>query len=145
MDGHVIDVHVFTRDGVEKDERALATEKAELAAVRKDLNDQLRILEDDTYARMRRLLLGKTVDGGPKGLRKGGVLGEDYLDELVREKWFEIRLQDEEANRSLERMAEQLRLQREAFDQRFEESAARSRPATTSLRACSRWSRSSWP
>ncbi|MFZ5532546.1 MAG: DNA-directed RNA polymerase subunit beta [Pseudomonadota bacterium] len=121
MDGHVIDVHVFTRDGVEKDERALASEKAELAAVRKDLNDQLRILEDDTYARMRRLLLGKAVDGGPKGLRKGSVLNEEYLDELVREKWFEIRLQDEEANRSLERMAEQLRLQREAFDQRFEE------------------------
>ena len=121
MDGHVIDVHVFTRDGVEKDERALATEKAELAAVRKDLNDQLRILEDDTYERMRRLLIGKPADGGPKGLRKGGVIEQAYLDELVREKWFEIRLQDEEANRSLERMAEQLRLQREAFDQRFEE------------------------
>ncbi|MDY6955352.1 MAG: DNA-directed RNA polymerase subunit beta [Pseudomonadota bacterium] len=121
MDGHVIDVHVFTRDGVEKDERALATEKAELTAVRKDLNDQLRILEDDTYERMRRLLIGKPADGGPKGLRKGGVIEQGYLDELVREKWFEIRLQDEEANRSLERMAEQLRLQREAFDQRFEE------------------------
>jgi DNA-directed RNA polymerase subunit beta len=121
MDGHVIDVHVFTRDGVEKDDRALATEKLELAAVRKDLNDQLRILEEDTYQRMARLLVGKPADGGPKGLRTGATVGQDYLNTLSRDKWFEIRLQDEEANRSLERMAEQLRLQREAFDQRFEE------------------------
>ncbi|MGB7288677.1 MAG: DNA-directed RNA polymerase subunit beta [Candidatus Macondimonas sp.] len=121
MDGHVIDVHVFTRDGVDKDDRALATERSELAAVRKDLNDQLRILEEDTYQRMARLLVGKSADGGPKGLRTGATVGQDYLDALSREKWFEIRLQDEDANRSLERMAEQLRLQREAFDQRFEE------------------------
>src|SRR3546814_14421204 len=80
MDGTGIDVRVFTREGVKKDKRALAIEEAELAQVRKDLADQQRIFEDDIYDRLRKILLGKTADGGPnklkKGDRKSGVEGK---------------------------------------------------------------------
>ncbi|HJO35490.1 MAG TPA: DNA-directed RNA polymerase subunit beta [Gammaproteobacteria bacterium] len=121
MDGHVIDVQVFTRDGVEKDERALEIERAELERVRKDLNDQRRILEDDVYQRIRRILVGSVAEGGPKNLKAGAKVAESYLDGLDREKWFEVRLREESANAQLERMGAQLKAQREAFEQRFEE------------------------
>ncbi len=67
MDGTVIDVRVFTRDGVEKDSRARQIEEAELKRIRKDLNDQLRILEDDLYQRMERMLVGHPAEGGSNG------------------------------------------------------------------------------
>ncbi len=121
MDGTVIDVQVFTRDGVEKDKRALEIEAAELARIRKDLNDQLRILEDDTYARVEKMLIGKTADSGPKGLKSGTRIAKTYLGEIPREKWFDIGLRDEEASQQLERVAEQLRAQRKVFDTRLEE------------------------
>jgi len=121
MDGTVIDVQVFTRDGVEKDERALSIERQELEKVRKDLNDQRRILEEDIYLRIRRLLEGKVADGGPGGLKAGSKVTGDYLDKLEREKWFEIRLRSEDVNQQLERMSEQLREQRAEFERRYEE------------------------
>jgi DNA-directed RNA polymerase subunit beta len=120
MDGTVIDVRVFTREGVKKDKRALSIEESELAAVRKDLNDQQRIFEDDIYSRLRRLLLSKLADGGPNKLKKGSKLDAEYLDSVEREKWFEIRLQDEDAQSQLEAAAKQLKDQRAYFDQRFE-------------------------
>jgi DNA-directed RNA polymerase subunit beta len=98
MDGTVIDVRVFTRDGVDKDERALSIEKAELEKVRKDLNDQRRILEEDIFQRVEKMLLGKLAEGGPKGLKSGAKITKGYLEELPREKWFEIRLKNDEAN-----------------------------------------------
>ena len=98
MDGTVIDVRVFTRDGVEKDSRAQSIEKAEIERVRKDLLDQRRILEDDLYQRVRGMLLGKVASGGPKKLKGGTKVAADYLDTLTREEWFQIRLEDEEAN-----------------------------------------------
>ena len=98
MDGTVIDVRVFTRDGVDKDSRALSIEKAEIERVRKDLLDQQRILEDDLYQRVRDMLLGKSAAGGPRKLKSGTKIEAAYLDELPREEWFEIRLEDEEAN-----------------------------------------------
>jgi DNA-directed RNA polymerase subunit beta len=124
MDGTVIDVRVFTRDGVEKDQRALAIEKAELEKVRKDLEDQRRILEDDLFQRVRTLLIGKTFEAGPKKTR-GGEVTEDYLNELTREQWLEIRLQDEDAAAAIERAAERLKQQRKEFETRFEEKRAK--------------------
>ncbi len=125
MDGTVIDVQVFTRDGVEKDQRALEIEKMELASVKKDLNDQLRIVEDDTFQRVERLLIGKTVEGGPKSLKAGSKITGGYLAEVPREKWFEIRLRNEDANRQLEAVAEQIKVLRKEFDRRFEEKKAK--------------------
>ena len=70
MDGTVIDVRVFTRDGVDKDSRALSIEKAEIEKVRKDLGDQQRILEDDLFSRVRDMLVGKVAAGGPNRLKR---------------------------------------------------------------------------
>ncbi len=121
MDGTVIDVRVFTRDGIEKDSRAQSIEKAEIERVRKDLQDQRRILEDDLYQRMRGMLLNHTVAGGTKKLKAGTPITGEYLDELPREEWFQIRLDDEEANTALEAAAERLQTQQKAFDKRLEE------------------------
>ena len=125
MDGTVIDVRVFTRDGVEKDSRALSIEKAEIERVRKDLNDQRRILEDDLFSRVRQQLIGKTAEGGPKKLKSGAAVTADYLDDLPREQWFEIRLQDDDANSQLEQVAERLKAQQRAFEKRFEDKKAK--------------------
>ncbi|HKJ70916.1 MAG TPA: DNA-directed RNA polymerase subunit beta, partial [Gammaproteobacteria bacterium] len=121
MDGTVIDVQVFTRDGVEKDKRALQIEEEQLAGVKKDLHDQMRIMEDDIYHRLERLLVGKVAEGGPMKLAAGTKLTKSYLADVPREKWFEIRLRNEETNQQLERTAEQLKEMRADFDKRLEE------------------------
>ena len=121
MDGTVIDVRVFTRDGVDKDERALAIEQYETEAVRKDLDDQQRILEDDIYQRVEKLLLNKVALGGPEGLKAGSKVTKRYLGRLSRDDWFAVRLKNDTANSQLERAAERLRSQREEFERRFEE------------------------
>ena len=121
MDGTVIDVRVFTRDGVEKDARALSIERMELEAVRKDLDDQRRILENDIFQRIERLLLNKVAAGGPNGLKSGSKITKDYLEGLERDKWFSVRLKADDANAQLEQAAERLRSQHEDFERRFEE------------------------
>ena len=121
MDGTVIDVRVFTRDGVEKDARALSIERQELEAVRKDLDDQRRILEEDIFQRVEKLLVGETAAGGPKRLRSGSEITASYLADLPRDRWFEIRVKDDELNLQLERAAERLRAQSEEFERRFDE------------------------
>jgi DNA-directed RNA polymerase subunit beta len=125
MDGTVIDVRVFTRDGVDKDSRALSIEKAEVERVRKDFADQLRILEDDLYQRMREMLVGKTAAGGPRKLKAGSKITAEYLDEVPREEWFEIRAEEEEANAHLEATSERLKLQRKAFEKRLDDKRAK--------------------
>ncbi len=125
MNGTVIDVQVFTRDGVEKDARALEIEEAELNRVRKDLNDQLRIMEDGVYQRLERHLVGKVADGGPGHLEAGSKLTKAYLADTPRDKWFEIRLHNEDANEVMEQGTAQLQHLREVFDQRFEEKRAK--------------------
>jgi DNA-directed RNA polymerase subunit beta len=121
MDGTVIDVRVFTRDGVEKDLRALSIEKSELESVRKDLDDTLRILEEDIYERVERMLTNKVAQGGPNKLKSGSKITKAYLDEVPREQWFEIRLKNDDANEQLQKAFERLNSQREEFDRRFEE------------------------
>ena len=120
MDGTVIDVRVFTRDGVEKDLRALSVEKSELESVRKDLDDTLRILEEDIYERVERMLTGKVAQGGPNKLKSGSKITKAYLEELPREQWFEIRLKNDNANEQLQTAFERLKSQRDEFDRRFE-------------------------
>jgi len=120
MNGTVIDVQVFTRDGVEKDARARQIEEMELAKVKKDLRDQYRIVEDDTYARLERVLVNKVADGGPSGLEAGAKITKIYLAELSREQWFEIRPRNEAATSQLEKAREQLAQQRKALDEQYE-------------------------
>ncbi|MDO6460061.1 DNA-directed RNA polymerase subunit beta [Granulosicoccaceae sp. 1_MG-2023] len=119
MDGTVIDVRVFTRDGVEKDSRALEIENEALRQVRKDLDDEKRIIESDLYSRIRRLLLGKTADHGPLGLTSGTEITEAYLDKLEESDWLDIGISDEDANVQIEQMATQLKELKEIFEQRF--------------------------
>ncbi|MEE4219089.1 MAG: DNA-directed RNA polymerase subunit beta [Xanthomonadales bacterium] len=120
MDGTVIDVQVFTRDGVEKDDRAISIEKEQLRQVRKDLDDQLRIVENAIYQRIENALVGNAVNKGPK-LKKGDKLKVSYLSGLDREDWFKLRMANDELNELLEQMADQLKEQRKGFDARFEE------------------------
>jgi DNA-directed RNA polymerase subunit beta len=125
MDGTVIDVRVFTRDGVDKDSRALSIEKAEIERVRKDFADQQRILEDDLFQRVRGMLLGQSAAGGPHKLKSGSKISAEYLDEVPREEWFEIRLDGEDANSQLEASSERLKLQRKAFEKRLDDKKAK--------------------
>mgnify|MGYP001450007684 CR=1 FL=1 len=121
MDGTVIDIRVFTRDGVEKDSRARQIEEMELKRIRKDLNDQLRILEDDLYQRLERIMVGAPADGGPNGLRGGEAIATEYLNALPRERWFEVRMRADDINEQLEKTQRQLDQQRKDFDKKFDE------------------------
>ncbi len=121
MDGTVIDVRVFTRDGVEKDARAKQIETNELDRVRKDLDDQRRILENDIFLRIEKMLMGKTAIGGPAGLSENDKVTKGYLSKLPRERWFEIRLRDEDIHDQMEVIHDQLTQQREHFANRLEE------------------------
>ncbi|MEN8213865.1 MAG: DNA-directed RNA polymerase subunit beta, partial [Pseudomonadota bacterium] len=121
ISGKVIDVQVFTRDGVEKDARALQIEEEELKRVRKDLNDQQRIMETDTFARIEKMLIGKVADGGPQKLKKGSKITKSYLAGLEQDQWLEIRLNNDEAAARLEAVAQQIKNQRDQFRQKFEE------------------------
>jgi DNA-directed RNA polymerase subunit beta len=123
MDGTVIDVRVFTRDGVEKDSRALSIEKAEIERVRKDFADQQRILEDDLFERVRGMLIGAKAAGGPNKFK--GAITDEYLQSVQREEWFEIRLEDEEQNSNLEQSSERLKAQRKAFEKRLDDKKAK--------------------
>jgi len=98
MDGTVIDVRVFCREGVEKDQRSNEIEVAEIDAVRKDLKDQLRIMETDIFNRVQKMLINKTAKIGRKSLK----IDKDYLDSLKKKEWFEIKLQNEQLNKQLE-------------------------------------------
>ena len=118
--GTVIDVQVFTRDGLEKDQRAIEIEEMQLAQVRKDINDEYRIVEEATYERLHKALVGKVVAGGPK-LKKGQKVTNDYLNNLPREDWFKLRMSNEAANQQLERAEAQLAERRVELDARFED------------------------
>jgi len=120
MNGTVIGVQVFTRDGLEKDARAQQIEDEELNKVRKDLKDQQRIMEEDTFQRVERMLIGKVAAGGPNKLKSGDKITKTYLAELERDKWFEIRLKNDEANGQLEAIADQIQNQRKDFEEQYE-------------------------
>lgn len=121
MNGTVIDVQVFTRDGVEKDTRALAIEKAELEHIKKDLSDEFRIRVGDAYKRMEQILLGQEAAGGPKNLKAGQAVTAEYLAGLAKDKWIEIRLMSDEANKHLEAVAKQIKNLEKDYDKRLEE------------------------
>ena len=125
MNGTIIGVQVFTRDGVEKDARAKQIEESELLKVRKDLDDQYRILADDSYLRIERLLVGEVADGGPDGLARDARITMDYLHGIDRQQWFEIRLRSDEANEQLEKARAQLDAQKAQLEVIFEEKKAK--------------------
>ncbi len=119
--GTVIDVKVFTREGIERDKRAQLIIDEELRGYKKDLADQLRIVENDAFERLERLLEGKVASGGPKKLAKGAKLDKEYLASLGRYDWFDLRLADDDAARQLEGVKESLTATRHNFDTAFEQ------------------------
>ncbi|WP_080735176.1 DNA-directed RNA polymerase subunit beta [Coxiella burnetii] len=120
--GTVIDVRIFTREGVKKDERTLEIEKAELSKVEKDLNDELRVREDALFENLEKLLTGRVAAGGPNKLAKGTKITKSYLADLPRQKWFEIRLQDDAATKRLEASHEHFKELRETRDAKLKDS-----------------------
>ncbi|XLM20582.1 DNA-directed RNA polymerase subunit beta [Chromobacterium piscinae] len=120
--GTVIDVQVFTREGIERDKRAQSIIDAELKRYRLDLNDQLRIFDNDAFSRIERLIVGKVANGGPKRLAKGTVIDQEYLASLpTKHDWFDIRMSDEDIAKQLELIKESLAQKREEFDLKFED------------------------
>ena len=120
ISGTVIDVQVFTREGIERDKRAQQIIDEELKRYKLDLVDQMRIVEADTFERIERLIVGKTVNGGPKKLAKGSKLTKTYLQELEHYHWFDIRLASEESAAQLESLKDSLAQKRVDFDVAFE-------------------------
>ncbi|MEI6335326.1 MAG: DNA-directed RNA polymerase subunit beta, partial [Methylococcaceae bacterium] len=120
IEGTVIDVQVFTRDGVKKDKRALDIEQEEIKRYRKDLDDQLKILEEDIFARVARMLIGKIAQSGPSGHKAGTEVTQDYLNGLRHSEWLKIKMKDEDINLQLETVVAQIEQQRKDFDEKFE-------------------------
>ena len=121
ISGTVIDVQVFTREGIERDKRAQQIIDDELNRYKKDLVDQMRIVESDTFERIERLLKGKVATGGPNKLSKGSRITKEYLDGIDPHSWFDIRLSNEDASVQLEQIKEGLIQKRNVFDASFEE------------------------
>ncbi|NVK84533.1 MAG: DNA-directed RNA polymerase subunit beta, partial [Cytophagia bacterium] len=118
--GTVIDVQVFTRDGVEKDSRATEIENSEIAAAKKDLNDQFRILEGNIHQRAYQLLLGGTAEKGPNRIKKGSEITAEYLNELEAPQWLEVQVRDETKQQQLEELTQYLEEQRKEFEKKLE-------------------------
>ena len=118
--GTIVDVRVFNRHGVDKDERAMSIERDEIERLGKDRDDELKILERNVYGRLKPLLLGKNAVSGPKGLGRGEVT-EAKLGELSRGLWWQIALDDEKAMGELEAMKKSFEDARKALDRRFED------------------------
>ncbi|KOR29130.1 DNA-directed RNA polymerase subunit beta, partial [Achromatium sp. WMS3] len=121
MTGTVIDVQIFTREGIEKDTRALQIEQLELDRVRKDLDDQLRIMEHDAFQRVEKLLLDKIANSGPNELQAGTQITKPYLDSLSKDQWLQINPRIEQVAIQLKTITDQITLQRSLFRERFEE------------------------
>jgi DNA-directed RNA polymerase subunit beta len=121
MIGTVIDVQVFTREGIQRDKRAQQIIDDELKRYRLDLNDQLRIVEGDAFQRLEKMLIGKVANGGPKKLAKGTKISKEYLDDVEKYHWFDIRPADEDTAAALEAIKESIAEKRHQFDLDFEE------------------------
>ncbi|SJM95365.1 DNA-directed RNA polymerase beta chain (Transcriptase beta chain) (RNA polymerase beta subunit) [Crenothrix polyspora] len=120
IEGTVIDVQVFTRDGVKKDKRALDIEHEEIKRYRKDLDDQLKILEGDIFARVAKLLIGKVALSGAGQLKAGTQITQAYLNGLKHSDWLKIKMEEEDLNFQLETVVVQIEQQRKNFDEKFE-------------------------
>jgi DNA-directed RNA polymerase subunit beta len=119
VSGTVVEVRVFNRHGVEKDERAMAIEREEIERLAKDRDDELQILDRNVYGRLKSVLLGKEVAKGPKGARKGTAITEEVLAEIPRSQWWEIGLKDEKAQAEVEAIQKQYEEAKKNLERRF--------------------------
>ncbi|MDQ5884420.1 MAG: DNA-directed polymerase subunit beta, partial [Pseudomonadota bacterium] len=119
MNGTVIDVQIFTRDGIEKDARAKSIEEAHLSQIRKDLQDERRLREEDIFSRVSDLLIGRECVGGPSPLKPKSIISIDLLQEIPRQKWFDIRVSDENSSEQIEQLSRQIELLQKEIEKRF--------------------------
>jgi DNA-directed RNA polymerase subunit beta len=119
VSGTVVEVRVFNRHGVDKDERALAIEREEIERLAKDRDDELAILDRNSYGRLHNFLSGKVASGGPKGHKIDGKLTEKVLEDLPRSQWWNIALQNEKAMAELEAMKQQYEESKKRLENRF--------------------------
>ena len=118
--GTVVEVRVFNRHGVDKDERALQIEREEIESLGKDRDDELTILERSIYGNVERILMGKTAVSGPRGFRKGPI-SKETLSEVPKSDWWRIGLDDEKVIGELEALKEQYDTSKARLDARFED------------------------
>ena len=119
--GTVVEVRVFNRHGVDKDERALQIERDEVERLARDRDDELAILERNIYARLKSMILGKSAVKGPKGIKPNSVIDEDLLSSLSRGQWWQLALADEDDAKIVEALNEQYEAQKRTLDNRFED------------------------
>ncbi|WP_423207440.1 DNA-directed RNA polymerase subunit beta [Paracoccus yeei] len=119
--GTIVEVRVFNRHGVDKDERALQIEREEVERLARDRDDELAILERNIYARLKSLILGKEIVKGPKGIRAGVTVDEDVLGQLSRGQWWQLAVAEEEAAKEVEALNQQFDSLKRALDNRFED------------------------
>jgi len=119
-DGTIIDVHVFTRDGLEKDGRALDIEESQLKEIKKDIDEELSIVEGATFSRLENIIIGKKV-ASSKGIPKGSAIKKDHLDAMSKNDWFKIRFQNEAINKQLKQIELNLNEYRENLKEIFKQ------------------------
>ncbi len=119
--GTVVEVRVFNRHGVEKDERALQIEREEVERLARDRDDEMVILDRNIYARLRGMIEGKTAVKGPKGVKSGSVIDEALLESLSRGQWWQLALEDETDAAQVEALHAQYEAQKRALEHRFED------------------------
>ena len=119
-DGTIIDVHVFTRDGLEKDGRALDIEESQLKEIKKDVDEELSIIEGATFSRLENIIIGKKV-ASSKGIPKGSAIKKDHLDAMSKNDWFKIRFQNEAINKQLKQIELNLNEYRENLKEIFKQ------------------------
>ncbi len=117
--GTIVEVRVFNRHGVDKDERAMSIEREEIERLAKDRDDEMQILDRNVYARLREVLMGKEVAKGPKEARKGTKLDEAILDDIPRSQWWEIGLANEKAQGEIEAIQKQYEDAKKGLERRF--------------------------
>lgn len=117
--GTVVEVRVFNRHGVEKDERAMAIEREEIERLAKDRDDEQAILDRNVYSRLWDMLVGKEAIAGPKGFKKGSKLSKDTLDEYPRSQWWQFAVENEKLQSELEALRGQYDDSKKALEQRF--------------------------
>ncbi|MFD1195784.1 DNA-directed RNA polymerase subunit beta [Seohaeicola saemankumensis] len=119
--GTVVEVRVFNRHGVEKDERALQIEREEVERLARDRDDELAILDRNIYARLKDMILGKVAVKGPKGVKPNSVIDEDMLSMLSRGQWWQLALENEADAQIMEALNAQYEVQKRTLDARFED------------------------
>ncbi len=119
--GTVVEVRVFNRHGIEKDERALQIEREEVERLARDRDDEMAILDRNIYARLKGMLLGKTAVKGPKGVKSKSEITEELLDSLSRGQWWQLALADDKEAAEVEALNEQYEIQKRTLEHRFED------------------------